>query len=360
MKSQTRKSKKMITATINLNAIQHNLFFLRKKSNAEVMVVLKANAYGLGMIEIAKFIRTLNVIYLGDATIDEAIQLRESGDKGKIVAWLYDDNQLIDAVKHDIEIAIFDERQIPIITKLVNKIANVHLFVDTGINRNGVNYKNALEIAEQISKTPKLKLVGVMSHLCCSFMKNKKYTNIQYEKFEKLCNNLSEHNIHPEWVHISNSGGILNYNTKYNMVRSGTAIFGLVNNKNLLPVLSLSSKIIQIKKIEKGEGIGYDRKYIVTKPMMVAIVPIGYADIIPYISRNLFVHVNGARRKVLGLVSMDQIVIESTIYDKIGNEVELFGKHQSIYDFIKDDTINVINMISHLGNRVHKQYIHVE
>jgi alanine racemase len=188
--NKTRKSRKMITATIDLSAIRHNLFFLQKKSKAEVMVVLKAIAYGLGMIEIAKYCRHLGVSYLGVATVDEALELRKYGDRGKILAWLYDihSTNIKDAITQDIELAIFDETHIPIISAIIpsRKIANVHLFVDTGINRNGIKYENAIECALQIYNNPKFKLVGVMTHLCCAFMKNKKYTQQQYIKFREL------------------------------------------------------------------------------------------------------------------------------------------------------------------------------
>jgi len=357
MQRKTKKSKKLITATIDFNAIRHNLFFLRKKSKSEVMVVLKANAYGLGMVEIAKFVRTLNVIYIGVATVGEAIELRQSGDTGKILAWIYDirSDDVVNAIMYNIEIAIFDENHIPIISSLVpnNKIANIHLFVDTGINRNGIVYDNALDSAIQIYKNPKFKLVGIMSHLCCVFMKNKKYTNDQYNKFKQLCDKLEENNIYIEWKHISNSGGVLNYANDYNMVRCGEAIYGMIEHKHLLPVLSLTTKIIQLKQIKQGEGIGYDRKYIVKNTILVAIVPIGYVDI-PFVnSKKICVYVNGTKRNVLAL-SMDQIVIESNTKDKLGDVVELFGKHQSIYDFVNDD---ISSIVTHLGNRVNKQYI---
>ena len=359
-KNKTRKINKLITATIDLNAIQHNLTFIRKKSKAEVMVVLKANAYGLGMIEIAKFCRKLNVHYLGVATIDEAIQLRKSGDNGKIVAWLYDihNDQMKDAIMNRIELAIFDETHIPLLASIIPEsiCANVHLFVDTGINRNGITYAKAIESAIQIDNNPKFNLVGVMSHLCCTFMKSKKYTQEQYTKFKQLRIELEHHNIKPEWFHLSNSGGVLNYsNTEFNMVRCGQSIYGFVKNKNILPVLSLTTKIIQIKRVNKGEGIGYDRMFIVNSDMIIAIVPIGYADMIPYKSGKLCVYVNGPRRHVLGLISMDQMVIESNAEDKLGDEVELFGKHQTIYDFINRD-IDIVNMTSHMGNRIYRNY----
>jgi alanine racemase len=231
--------------------------------------------------------------------------------------------------------------------------------VDTGINRNGIKYENAIECAIQIHTNPKFKLVGVMTHLCCAFMKNKKYTQQQYTKFKELKKQLQDMSIRPEWFHISNSGGILNYSNKdFNMVRSAHAVFGLLHHKHILPALSLTSKIIQLKVISKGEGIGYDRTYIAKHSMRIGIVPIGYADVLPYTKPGeICVYVNGTRRNVLGLISMDQIVIESLPTDKVGNEVELFGKHQTIYDFVKHDTSkHVVSIISHLGNRINRIY----
>ena len=359
---------KNITARINLSALKHNLEYLKKKSGTDVMPVLKADAYGHGIVEIAKNCRSFGVNYIGVATIGEAIQIRNGGDKGKILAWLYDvnSNQVREAVLHNIEIGIFDETHIPIISKSLppDAKASVHLFVDTGIDRNGIPYELAIDAAKSIVGDPKFNLVGVMSHLCCAKTKRNPATIKQFEIFRKLRADLAELNINPPLFHISATNGILNYdNSDFEMVRSGAGFYGLDSSqdKHLTQAFNLTSKIVQLKRIPKGSGVGYDRTYISQKPERIAIVPIGYADLLPIIPHEkMRVIVNGTKRKVLGLESMDQIVIQAKPGDKLGDEVRIFGDKKrgfiSAVDFAGQTGTTASNIISHLGNRVNVEF----
>ena len=131
-----------VTATIDAAAIRHNIDYLRKISKTDVMPVIKANAYGHGIVEMSRICRKLGIKYIGVATLGESIQIRNSGDKGRILGWLYDvtTDEVKDAVAKNIDIGIFDEKHIPIISKSLPQgvKAKVHLFVDTGIDRNGI------------------------------------------------------------------------------------------------------------------------------------------------------------------------------------------------------------------------------
>lgn len=359
---------KNITAIVSTQDVKKNLQYLKKKSGTDVMPILKANAYGHGIVEMAKICRRLHVKHIGVATIGEAMQLRNSGDKGRILAWLYDvhSDQVRDAVAQNIDIAIFNAAHIPIISKSLPKhsVANVHLFVDTGIDRNGVPHTEAIDAAIKLSNDPKFKLVGLMTHLCCAETKDNAITNKQFRLFRKLRQDLLDRNIDPELVHISATNGILNYdNSDFNLSRSGAGFYGIEENKHLTPILSLSSIIIQLKNILKGEGIGYDRKYITHANKFIGIVPIGYADLIPLTpSEKLCVFVNGTKRKVLGLESMDQIVIEAKKGDKMGDKVHLFGdnkrgNNQSLHDFAREGSTTPFNIITRMGERVNIKYV---
>jgi alanine racemase len=358
---------KNITATIHIDLVKQNLDYLKKVSKKDVMPILKANAYGHGIVEMSKICRQLGVKHIGVATLGEAIQIRNSGDKGRILGWLYDvnSNQIKDAVEQNIDIGIFDELHIPIISKSLpkNAVANVHLFIDTGIDRNGIPPEKVIDAAIEVTRDPKFNLVGVMSHLCCADTKNNNPTNKQFALFRKIKKELAEKNIKPELFHISATNGILNYdNSDFDLVRSGAGFYGLDKNKHLTPVMSLTAKIIQLKHIPKGQGIGYDRRYITHSNKYVGIVPLGYADLLPLASPNkLTVYVNGTKRKVLGLESMDQIVIEAKNNDKLGDDVQIFGdkKHgfkQSLFDIAKEGSTTPFNIITHLGERVNRIY----
>ena len=366
-KSEIPQEYKNITGTIDINAFKHNINYLKKKAKTDIMPVLKANAYGHGIVEISRICRNLGIKYIGVATLGEAIQIRNSGDKGRILGWLYDvtTNEVRDAVLKNIDIGIFDENHIPIISKSLPKgvKAKIHLFVDTGIDRNGIPYDKAVEAAKQIVADPKFELVGMMSHLCCATEKlNNKPTLKQFEIFRKVRQDLADLNIKPPLVHIGNTAGILDYDlSDFTLSRSGIGIYGY-GSKKLIPIMDITSKIIQLKYVPKGAGIGYDRTFIAHKKTYIGIVPIGYADFLPLTkSEELSVIVNGTRRKVLGLESMDQIVIEAKKEDKLGDKVDIFGKKNKNFlsgeEFAKMGHTTIHNILTHIGSRVNHTYI---
>lgn len=340
-------SVKNITATIDIKSLKNNLDYLRKKSKTDIMPNLRANANGHGIIEIAKLCRKFHIKYIAVETVGEAIQIRNSGDKGRIFAWVYDINsgQIKEAVKKNIDIRIYDESHIPFIIKSIpkNYVANVHLCVDTGKKKEYIPYEKAVDTAIKITKNPKFKLAGVMSGLCCAEKKNDPTTMKQFTLFRELREDLKKQNIIPEVFHISAIDGILNYdNSDFELVRSGLSVYGINENKNFTQIMSLTSKLIQINESD-------------------GLVPIGYSDLLPLTKPcKLYVYVNGTKRKVLS-ISSDQITIEINKKDKIGDEVQLFGdkKHgfkQSIYDIAKQGSTVPLNILSHIGERIKMEY----
>ena len=362
---------KDIVGIIDVNAIRKNINYLKKKSGTDLMPVLKADAYGHGAVEIAKILRSIGIKYIGVATLGEAIMLRDSGDKGRILAWLYDVNgdELKQALHMDIDIAIFDEKTIPKFISLIpkNKQINVTMFVDTGINRAGISYDKAYDAFIEVSKCDNIKIEGMMSHLVSSGVKNSPIVNEQLRKFRDLRKRLSEINIVPPLVHIANTGGCLNYDVSdFTLARPGSGIYGVGGDDKYSKFLSLAmtvkSYIIQIKDIDKGKGIGYDWKYVTPRKMKIAILPIGYADIIPRsTSEKLYVYINGTKRKVLGTISMDQIMVEAKKSDKISNDAIIFGNGvncpQTIFDIADESDIFSLEILCHTGYRINRLYI---
>jgi alanine racemase len=361
---------KDIVATIDIKAVKHNLSVLRSNAKTDIMPVLKADAYGHGLIDMAKKLRKMNVKHIGVATLGEAILLRESGDKGRVLAWLFDidGSEIKDAMHMDLDIAICDETIIPKFIKLIpaGKKIKVTLFVDTGINRAGINYDKAFETFIEISKCEKIELVGMMSHLVCSQIKNSPIVNEQLRKFRELRKRLADVNIIPPLVHIANTTACLNYDVSdFTLSRSGRGIHGLLNDKpykKFKLTMTVTSYIIQLKDIDKEQGIGYDWKYITPRKMRVCIIPIGYADIIPKNASNkMYVYINGTKRKVLGSISMDQIVVEAKEKDKLNDVVYIFGNGkncpQTIYDIARQTDTMAPEILCHTGYRVNRRYI---
>lgn len=362
-----------ITATIDTKAIKHNLNQLQRISGTELMPVLKSNAYGHGMVEMARVLRNLGIRHLGVATLGEAIMLRQNGDTGRILAWLYDIDgpELTDAFHQDLDIAIFDEKHLDKFVRRIptHKVIRVTVFVDTGINRAGVPYEKAFELFRRLQQEPKIKIEGMMSHLVCSGVKNSPIVNEQLAKFRALRQRLAEEaGIVPPLVHIANTGGCMNYDVSdFTLARPGSGIYGVSADFRPTPLLklamSLSTSIIQIKTVEKGAGIGYDWAFVAPKRMQIAVLPIGYADMLPRdASLKMSVYIRGTKRRVLGKISMDQIVVESKIGDREGEVVHLFGNGgrdcpQTIYDLSSlTDTIP-LEILCHTGYRVRRRYV---
>jgi len=241
------------------------------------------------------------------------------------------------------------------------------MFVDTGINRAGIPYNNAMQAFKDVVACDKFELVGMMSHLVCSGIKNSPIVNEQLRKFRELRKQLAEIDIVPPLVHIANTGGCLNYDVSdFTLARSGSGVYGLGGNdeiiKNLKLAMTVKSYIIQLKDVEKGAGIGYDWEYITPKKMRVAVIPIGYADIIPKTSSGkLYVYINGTKRKVLGTISMDQIIVEAKANDKINDDVIIFGNGkncpQTIIDLAKAGDAFPFEIFCHTGYRINRTYI---
>lgn len=364
-------SDKDIKAVIDVNAIRNNINYLKKKTGTDLMPVLKADAYGHGLIEMSRILRKLGIKYIGVATLGEAILLRESGDKGRVLSWLYDidGHEFKHGLKLNLDMAIFDEKLIPKIKSMIpaGKKLKVTMFVDTGINRAGIPYEKAIQAFKDVVACDKFELVGMMSHLVCSGIKNSPIVNEQLRKFRELRKQLADMGIVPPLVHIANTGACLNYDVSdFTLSRPGSGIYGIPGNdevhKNLKLAMTIKSYVIQVKDVEKGAGIGYDWKYIAPKKMKVAVLPIGYADIIPRsASGKLYVYINGTKRKVLGTISMDQIIVEAKENDKINDDVIIFGNgkncKQTIFDVAKAGDAFPIEILCHTGYRINRTYI---
>jgi alanine racemase len=362
--------RKDLSMVIDTKAINHNIRYLQEKSKTDIMAVLKGNAYGHGLISMAKIVRKAGIKHIGVATIEEAINLRKSGDKGRILTWLYsiDCPELVEALHLDIDIALFDQTQIEHLIQKIpkSKKARVTLFVDTGFNRTGVPYQKAIQTAITLSSSDKIKFVGIMSHLVDSEKKNSPIVHQQLRLFRALRDTLDTMGICPPLVHIANTGGCINYDVSdFSFSRIGSGLYGIANeyspHKGLHLATSLLSRVVQKKEIKKGEGVGYEWKYIAKRNTSISILPIGYIDVFSKNTSNLHVYINGSKRKQLGMIGMDQMVVEGKEEDRINDVVCLFGNGmkcpQTIFDISKMCQLTPIELLCHLGKFVHRIYL---
>ncbi|TBR17329.1 alanine racemase, partial [bacterium] len=311
MEKNNHKTYRPTWAEVNLNNLAYNFYQVKKitRPSVKIMVCVKADAYGHGIIPVSKRLESLGVDYLGVASIDEGILLRKAGIKKPMLI-------LGLVLKKDIE-PVYKYKLTPTICTQElalafnaealrrGKVLNVHIKVDTGMGRVGVLYKDSLDFIKKVSSLKALKIEGVFTHLSCADT-DKVFTQSQIRIFNKLIDDIKKTGIKIPLVHAANSMGIIGYkDSHFNMVRPGLIIYGLYPKPGLKiklkPVLSLKTKVIFTKKLPKGHGVSYGRTYITKNTSYILTLPIGYGDGYPRNLSNLApVLIKGKRFKISG------------------------------------------------------------
>lgn len=359
------------TAIINSKALNQNYNFLKQASGTEVMGVLKANAYGHGAVGVAKILRKAGMSWFGVATVAEAIEIRQSGDSKRILAWLYqvDPKIISSAIEHDIDLAIFDASQIKAISAVVGyeRRLRVHLYIDTGMTRGGIAASDALTAAAVVAAEKNLILAGCFTHLVNSEIQDDEVVINQIHKFREIKAEFKSAGLHKVLFHLANSGGALNYDVSdFDFVRAGISLYGIDPadqlNPKLAPVMRLVAPIIQLKQIKAGTGIGYGHSFVADQDLRIALAPIGYADgVLRTASGKASVYINKTLRPVLGTISMDQIVIQAAATDAIGDEVTIFGDpafgYPSVIEIAQAAGTISYEVLVRIGERVERSYV---
>ena len=362
---------------VNLESIAKNTRKLKKiVGDVELMAVVKADAYGHGFEAVSRICLKNGATWLGVATIDEAIKLRDKGFLEPILVFsgLLPKNLEI-CEKYNIDVTIQDRfffRNYKISGIKLLKGLNIHLKIDTGMHRLGILPREIPEFLEESKKFREFSIRGIWTHFPEAGNENKSFTNNQIRLFNKCIKkseSILKKNI--KYKHSANSAAILNHkNSYYNMVRPGLGIYGYYDEQHLskkavlLPAMRLLSKIVAIRNIDKGESISYGRTYTAKKTMKIATVPIGYADGYNRLNSNCgYVLLRGNRTKVVGRVCMDQIMIDVSDFKDLqhGEEIVLLGRQGSeeisIYEMMKIlDTIPN-DILVNFGKRIDKVYV---
>lgn len=358
---------------INLDNLENNIKQIKNiiSSQTKIMAVVKANAYGHGMIEISKKLNQIGIYDFAVATLDEGITLREAGIKGNILILGYTNFNNIDyLLKYNLIQTIVDYEYAKRINQMdLKEKLKVHIKINTGMNRIGESYKNIDRLID-IYQMQNLEILGTYSHLCVSDSlkeNDKLFTNKQITNFFETVKRLQNLGYDTGKIHIQASYGILNYpelNCDY--VRSGIIMYGVYSDEsentkteiNLKPVLSLKSRITSIKEITQGESVSYGRIFKADKTMKIATVGIGYADGYPrnLSGKNAKVLVNENYVNIIGRICMDQLVIDVTNLSKIedGDIVTLIGEERQIKaEEVAQKAGTITNeLLSRLGKRL--------
>jgi len=303
----------------------------------KVAPVLKSNAYGHGIVEVGSILDKLNPVFFCVDSIYEAYQLLKAKIKTPLLITGYINPNNLKFKKLPFFYSIFDVEQLRGILKYQSQ-AKVHLFIDTGMHREGLRVDELEKFLEQLNNEEKNSINGLMSHLAFSEEPKNIDTKKQIVQFKSAMKILKKYSIFPKWIHFGNSSGLLN-NKKLglsftNVSRTGLALYGIssIKNKGLKQVLQLKTHVIQVKKIKRGEKVGYDFTYEVKKDGQIAVLPIGYNDGIDRrLSDKGVVLIKNKTCPIIGRVSMNLMVADITLVKniKIGDEVIIFSNNES-------------------------------
>lgn len=364
-------------AEIDLGALRKNIAAIRHLLNPETMLmsVVKANAYGHGMVKVAQTCIEEGAAYLGVANLEEALELRAEHLTVPILVLGYIPLQQAELViSHQIDATIYSWEAARVYSSLASpdNPARLHIKLDTGMSRIGFQPDEySLQIVKEISQLPNILVQGIFTHFAVADETDKAFTFEQFAAYKKFIDSLEAEGIHIPLKHVANSAGIMDLpETHCNMVRSGIITYGIYPSDQvkkerlpLEPVMRLKTRISHLKTLPAGRSVSYGRSYYTNKPTVVATVPIGYADGYSRLySNRAWATINGQKVPAVGTICMDQCMFDVSDVEgvKAGDEVILFGRPED--GITVDDLAELIGTISYeilcsIGNRIPRIYI---
>lgn len=326
---------------VDLNAIVHNLSYLRSKlpEGTRTMCMVKAKSYGLGEAEIASVLQDHAVDYLGVAYVDEGVHLRARGIRTPIIVMNPERSSLTTLIKNRLEPEIYS---LGVLERFVQTLASfsfpepypIHIKLDTGMHRLGFSPGQIDSLTTALKALPSVRVASVFSHLVAAEdPREEDFTLGQIHLFEQMSGRLSQGIGYRPIRHILNTAGLCAYGQyTFEMVRLGLGLYGYspfyAEQKRLIPCATLRTVISQIRELEPGETVSYNRRYRVPHVSHIATLPIGYADGIPRLwgNGNGYVQIAGQKAPIVGSVCMDMMMVDATgIPCREGDPVILMG-----------------------------------
>ncbi len=373
-------------AEIDLNAIAHNVLELRRITapSARLMVAVKANAYGHGIIEVARQALESGADALGVARVDEGIRLRQAGIDAPVLVFGYTpSSEAARLYEFDLIQTVYSyetARELSDTASSLNIKINIHLKVDTGMGRLGLlpdsrraaPADRAVEEVKSIAGLSGLKLEGIFTHFATADWSDKSYAEKQFQIFSSFLDQLHKAGLQFSVKHAANSGAIIDMpQTHLDMVRAGISVYGLYpsdetdkNRIKLLPVMSLKARIIHLKKVSAGFMVSYGITHKTKKPTTIATIPVGYGDgFSRLMSSRGHMLVHGQKAPIIGRICMDLTMLDVGHIPevKIEDEVVVFG-HQGNASITADEiaeltgTINY-EVVTRISARVQRVYL---
>ncbi|GAA2064007.1 alanine racemase [Catenulispora yoronensis] len=362
-------------AVVDLAAFRSNIERLRAAApTSQLMVVVKADAYGHGAATCAREARAAGVPWLGTALPGEALALRADGDRGRLLTWLHSPGQdFAPLVAAEVDISVGARWALDGVVATGGP-ARVHLKVDTGLGRGGASREDwpaLVAAARRAERDGVVRVVGIWSHLSCADDPTCDCTARQIAAFEEACAVARAAGLDPELRHLANSAAtLLTPAAHYDLVRPGLAAYGLspapavatAAGFGLRPALTLRARLSAVKHVPAGHTVSYGHATATRRPTALGLVPLGYADGVPRgAGRSAEVSVGGRRVGILGPVAMDQFVVDLTGLDaSAGDEVVLFGPgadgEPTAEDWARAAGTIGYEIVTRLGSRLARRY----
>ena len=361
-------------AHIDLDAYRSNVEALtRHVGGAQVMTVVKANAYGHGTVPIARAARDAGVDWLGVATVDEALALRSSGDRGPVLCWLAAPGAAFaEAIAADVEVTASSTAQMEEIMAAAPRRPRVQLKVDTGLSRNGargVEWSRLVERAAAEQAAGRVEITGVWSHFACADEPDHPENDAQEARFRAAVDEMVAAGLEPGLRHQSNSlAALTRASARFDLVRLGIASYGLdpapglSHPVDLRPVMTLRGRLAAVKRVPAGSGVSYGHTFTTGTETTLGLVPLGYGEGVPVAASNrVGAGFGGARVSQVGRVCMDQLMVD--LGDRPaarGDVVTLFGPgddgEPSALDWAEACGTIAYEIVTRIGGRVVRTY----
>ena len=364
-------------AIVDLAAYTHNLRVVRRLigKNAGIVAVMKADAYGHGLLPIARRALEEKVAMLGVATVEEGVTLREAGIEAPILILFEPPRDALEAVvEHGLRLTLASTEaaeRLGALAHTARRVVPVHCQVDTGMGRQGFGTATAVDEIQRLTRVSNLDIEGIATHFPSADLSENDATLAQIKTFRQILKDLEREGVPFELAHAANSAATVNYRDAiFDLVRPGLMTFGvwpaaeLPHEPLLKPVLRWETRVTQVRELPEGATVGYARTWTAPRFTRTAILPVGYADGYPFaLSNRADVLIRGQRRRVLGRVCMDQIVVDVTDAPAVqaGDLATLLGSdgNASITaQELADRALTIpYEILAGIGNRVPREYV---
>jgi len=325
-------------AEISFVNMAHNFNFIRAASpNSEIIAIVKANAYGHGIVEISRELSRLGVKFFGVAFSDEGVTLREAGIEGTIIILVPETNSNTKkCVDYNLTPVVYSLDFMHNLNKYAlqsGKTVNAHLFIDTGMNREGIAPETSLEFMRQAAQYQAVNINGICTHFATS-TSDIGFATKQLDLFNETIETLEKAEFYYELKHAANSGAIVKLpESKFNAIRPGLALYGLPPSfeqdidYDVLPILTLKTSVISVREINPGDTVGYSFAYVSDKKTRIATLPLGYGDgFLRILTNKAQCLIKGKRYNLVGTICMDVCMVDIMSDDiNVGDEVVIIG-----------------------------------